>query len=403
MKIIDVTEFYSDRGGGVRSHLTSRSHVLYQRGDQHLVVAPGGKDEEQDGPPHVLRLKGPSLPYDPSYHLLYRVDRVRARIMRERPDVVEIHSPYVAALAALAVPRRTRTYRAIRTFQWHADFIDTYLRPAIHGGGGETGARVADVALDPLWRWVRTIGQGCDATLVAARWQEQKLRAHGVPRVHRIPFGIDKQVFRPQRRSDEVRRELLGEAQASHPKAQLLLSVGRFASEKRWDVVIDAFLAYRARRLAHPEAGPVVLAFFGDGPELARMEARAAGCPDVRFLGFARGRERLASALASADALLHGCPYETYGLSIAEALSAGLPALVPDEGGAAEMLGDGAPRGGLRYRALDVLACSSAIAAILERADALRPAAIEQAATVPSVAESVEATAELYERLLANR
>lgn len=369
------------------------------------MVAPGGKDEEQDGPPHVLRVKGPSLPYDPTYHLLYRVDKVRSRIMRERPDVIEIHSPYVAAIAALAVPRRTRSYRAIRTFQWHADFIDTYLRPAIGGetSDGEARGKIADVALDPLWRWVRAIGEGCDATLVAARWQEKKLLAHGVPRVHRIPFGIDKQVFVPQRRSDEVRSELLGESHASHPRAQLLLSVGRFATEKRWDVVIDAFLAYRARRLAHPEAGPVVLALFGDGPERARMEARAAGCPDVRFLGFARGRERLASAMASADALLHGCPYETYGLSIAEALSTGLPALVPDEGGAAEMLGDGAPRGGLRYRALDVLACSSAIAAILEKAESLRPAAIEQAATVPSVEASVEATAELYERLLAQR
>ncbi len=391
--------------------MTSRAHVLYQRGDEHLVVAPGGTDEEQAGPPHVLRVKGPSLPYDPTYHLLYRVDKVRARIVRERPDVVEIHSPYVAALSALAVPRAKI---GIRTFQWHADFIDTYLRTMIERGGNGSAVRqrVADVALEPLWRWVKAIGEGCEATLVAARWQEAKLRAHGVPRVHRIPFGIDKQVFVPSRRSREVRRELLGEAHAAaaeKPGTKLLLSVGRFATEKRWDVVIDAFLAYRARRMADPAAGPVVLAIFGDGPEKARMEARAAGCPDVRFLGFARDRERLASAMASADALVHGCPYETYGLSIAEALASGLPAVVPDEGGAAEMLGEDPrepPRGGLRYRALDVEACTAAIGTMLDgitNGDSLRDAAIEQARGVPSVEASVETTAKLYETLLARR
>ena len=41
--------------------------------------------------------------------------------------------------------------------------------------------------------------------------------------------------------------------------------------------------------------------------------------------------------LASADAYLHGCPAETFGLVIAEALCAGLPQIVPDRGGAAEI------------------------------------------------------------------
>ena len=41
VKIVDITEFYSERGGGIRSHLTSRGHFLCQLGHDHTVIAPG--------------------------------------------------------------------------------------------------------------------------------------------------------------------------------------------------------------------------------------------------------------------------------------------------------------------------------------------------------------------------
>ena len=54
--------------------------------------------------------------------------------------------------------------------------------------------------------------------------------------------------------------------------------------------------------------------------------------PGVRFTGFEKRREALASALASADVLVHGCPFETFGLGVAEAVACGLPVVAPDEG-----------------------------------------------------------------------
>jgi alpha-1,6-mannosyltransferase len=44
-------------------------------------------------------------------------------VAAEHPDVLEIHSPYMAALGCLAARRGTF---GIRTMQWHSDFIDTY-------------------------------------------------------------------------------------------------------------------------------------------------------------------------------------------------------------------------------------------------------------------------------------
>src|SRR5579862_2595054 len=64
VKIVDVTEFYSERGGGIRSHLTVRGHFLCQLGHEYVVMAPGPRDEdapaEQDvapsrPPPRLVR------------------------------------------------------------------------------------------------------------------------------------------------------------------------------------------------------------------------------------------------------------------------------------------------------------------------------------------------------------
>ncbi len=266
------------------------------------------------GPPSmasstVLRLGGPPMPYDPTYHLLWRPDKIREAVRAACPDVVEIHSPYVAALGVLAAKPGSF---GIRTFVWHSDFIDTYERVLTDN---RAWARPAARALGvPLWAWVRAIAGACAATFCASAWQASKLARHGVD-AERIPFGVDKLHFRPRPRAARA--------------GVTLVASGRLAIEKRWDTVLEAFARFSARR---PDAR---LILFGDGPERARLEALAP--KNVYFAGFERDREKLAAALADADALVHGCPHETFGIAVAEAIACGAPVVVPDEGGAAEL------------------------------------------------------------------
>ena len=357
----------------------------------------------------MIRVAGPASPYDPTYHLLLRFDKIAEIVARERPDVLEVHSPYLAALGAM---RAKRAHYGVRTFQWHSDFIDTYggvLEAQITRRMPMLGPRVWSRAIAagtrPLWGLVRSIARRCDATLVAAEWQARKLTEHGVPRVMRVPFGIERAVFRPDARSYEARRELLALAShdARHDDAIILVGVGRFAVEKRWDVVIDAFAKLRAR---DPDRD-MILVLIGDGPERERMTARArsgTATSDIVMPGFVKDRAALARMLASADALVHGCPFETFGLSIAEAMSCGLPAVVPDEGGASEMH---VPEAGERYRALDVEDCVRAIERLLARlgrsaedAERVRAASIAAAARLPDVVQQFEGQIALYDTLL---
>ncbi len=319
------------------------------------------------------------------------MDKVRAIVRRERPDILEINSPYVAAASALACPR---TDFGVRTFLWHADFIDTYLRVMLER---RASSRAADVLLEPLWALVRRIGGGCDATICGARWQVDKLTQHGVPRVVHVPFGVDKAVFNPRGRDEAARQALLASFEGAPTptnETRLVVAIGRFAWEKRWDVVLDAYLRL-AKRV------PTRLVCFGDGPERAAMQARVAGRTDIRFEGFLTDRPALASALASADLLLHSCPFETFGLGVAEAVAAGCPVVVPDEGGAAELAFGGSS---VRYRALDPEACAAAAIALLGRDPAqVRDAALAAVGRIASVEDQFRQTLALYEDLLSRR
>jgi alpha-1,6-mannosyltransferase len=351
------------------------------------VVAPGPRDTDttlakDPGLARVVRVAGAALPYDPTYHLLARLDKVRGLVQQEQPDIVEVHSPYLAMAGALALPRHSF---GARTFFWHADFIDTYLRVAALRLLPE---RAVDAALRPVWLGVRALLSACDATFVAGKAQAEKLRALGVPNVHLVPFGVDTATFHPEAGGVARRRELLAGAPDS---ASVVVGVGRFAVEKRWDIVLDAF----ERLTAHRQA---VLVLFGDGPERKALEERASRLQHVHFAGFETNRERLASALASADLLVHGCPYETFGLGVAEAVACGVPVVVPDQGGACESVD---PSTSVVYASLQSDACAAAMESLLCRHPGqLHSAAVLVAKDVRRVQDHFAEVLSVYQTLL---
>jgi alpha-1,6-mannosyltransferase len=352
--------------------LDAKNQVACQLGHDSVVIAPGPRTErivlpteaEHSGSRAIVRLAGPSTPYDPTYHLLTAPRALRRAIEAERPDVLELHSPYLASFFGMRVPR---DLARVRTFVWHADFIDTYLRPALEKRVSRT---FTDRAVEPLWAWVHSISKSVDGTFVASRAQKAKLLDHGCERVILVPFGVDRQVFHTRISRDETLRNELLEGR----REPLLVAVGRFAIEKRWDVLLE--MAERA----HAEK-PFTLWLFGDGPERPMLESAAARLPFLRVGSFEKSRERLAAIYRAADAIVHACPYETFGLGLAEAVACGAPVVVPDAGGAFEQARDGSS---FVYRALDAAAGARAITELLdEPARELRSNARDNADDVP--------------------
>ncbi len=152
----------------------------------------------------------------------------------------------------------------------------------------------------------------------------------------------------------------------------LLLSVCRIASKKRIDLSIDALACTLKLGI------PATLTIAGDGsPELKAelfAQAERLGVADaVNFVGHVDAEEK-ASLFREADVFLLPSEDENFGISVAEALSYGTPAIVSDRvaaahevhGDAIQMLAD--PSGESMATAIVAWADPSALAAARARA-----------------------------------
>ncbi|MFM8414314.1 MAG: glycosyltransferase family 4 protein, partial [Planctomycetota bacterium] len=98
-----------------------------------------------------------------------------------------------------------------------------------------------------------------------------------------------------------------------HPRQ--FLYVGRYAREKRLDVLVAAYAEYR-RRVSDPWG----LTCAGMGPEKARLE----GQPGITDLGFVQPKE-MPSLFARHGCFVIASDYDPWPLVIAEALASGMP------------------------------------------------------------------------------
>ncbi len=322
MRIVDVCAFYTPAGGGVKTYVEQKLRAAEHFGHEIIVLAPG----EQDGilietaAGRVETLAGPRFPLDRRYGYFDDEDALHARLTALSPDLVEASSPWASAAMVGRWPGA-----APRALIMHADPLSAY---AYRWFAPVASRAMIDRGFDWYWRHLRRLDQQFAMIVSASRDLSDRLSAGGLSHVVTIPMGVTGGVFSPTFRDEELRARLL-ERCALGPDALLLLGVGRHAPEKRWPMVIEAVTAASYDR-------PIGLVILGDGRQQARVVRAVAANPHIHLMTPTRDREMLARIYASADALVHGCEAETFGMVPAEALASGTPIIVPDAGGASD-------------------------------------------------------------------
>lgn len=363
MKILDVAEFYAESGGGVKTYIEQKLASVPALGHEMVVVAPGARDDESElSGGRLIRVKSPRLPFDRRYRRFASPDAVRSVLAGERPDVLECSSPWSAASVCAEW-----TDASAQSLVLHQDPIAVYPETLLSPHLGED--RMHRI-FGWHWRRTRQLTGRFDVTVVASRWYARRLRRFGADNTRVIPLGIDRDRFARAPRDATLRRELLQRCGFGEDAA-LLVAVGRHHPEKRIGTLIDA-----VERLNRSRSAGLVL--FGDGPLRRWVERRAARVGGVHVAGLVRDRDWLARALASADAFVHGSSAETFGLAVAEAVSAGLPVITPADGAAADLVH---PRFSATYPAGDAAACAGAAAELLDRRSGIEPDAVRRFAT----------------------
>jgi alpha-1,6-mannosyltransferase len=205
-----------------------------------------------------------------------------------------------------------------------------------------------------------------------------------------MTLGIERSHFSPSLRDERLRAAMLRQVDLP-PEGHLLIGIGRHHGEKRWPLVIDAV------RMAGDKL-PVGLMLLGTGPESKRLETRIDGNPHIRLFRPVYERNELARIMASADALIHGSEAEPFGLVPSEAMASGLPLIVPNTGGCAEVAD---PLTSETYRARDAVAAAAAIQRLFAREPKiLRKAAIVAAGRVRTDREHAEDLMAYYQSLI---
>ena len=308
MRVAIVAESFLPNVNGVSNSVLRVLEHLRRVGHEALVIAP---DTPRGEMPAARTHDG------------VRVSRIPSR-----------NFPAVTSLP-LAVPR-LRMLRVLRGFDPHVVHLAS---PALLGYGGLLAARHLGIptvavyqtdvagfassygvplAAGPAWSWTRHLHSIADRTLAPSTAAIDDLRAHGVPRVHHWPRGVDVTGFAPSARDNALRR-------AWSPEGKPIVGfVGRLAPEKHVDR-----LAALARR------DDLTVVIVGDGVERKKLQALM---PSAVFTGALYGRQ-LAAAYASMDVFVHPGEHETFCQAVQEALASGVPAIAPDAGGPRDLVG----------------------------------------------------------------
>lgn len=361
MRIVQIANFIGPTSGGMKTAVEALGRGYSAAGIDRLLVVPGDRDrltttaEAGD----VVQLRAPRV--GGGYRLLVEPWRVVEVIRRFGPSSLEV-SDKSTLLPVTAWTRRND----IPTILFSHERLDAMLSLRT-GWAGDLGSPVSILN--------RVLVRQYDRIVVTSAFAGQEFlqlaRTAQTP-VHRVPLGVDLDLFRPQ-----GRRSGAGPLRLVH--------AGRLSREK------SPGLAVATAVELHRRGVPVRLDVYGDGPQRAELE-RAAGNAWVVFHGHVAERQRLSERLAAADIALSVCPGETFGLSVLEALACGTPVVTADVGGARELVdaasGDwGAP---------DPRSLADAVLRVAARPEAVRRGGARRRAREFPWARTVEAMLELH-------
>ena len=308
MIITLVIDTFNINNNGTTMSATRLAHELASRGHTVRVVACGKPDDApgqgSDGPemfyvPELVMPIGSWLAHRQNT-LFAKPDREVLTAAIKGADVVHIYQPWplgraaervarqlgVPAIAAFHVQPENITYNiGLGWFPPSAQFVYVLLRLIFY-------RRFADIH--------------CPSTFIAAQLRRYGYRA----RLHVVSNGVAR-TFRPGparvRGADEPFR---------------ILMVGRFAPEKRQDVLIRA-----VRRSRH--AARIQLLFAGHGPREQRLRRMASTLAIPAQFGYYSQAE-LVELIRSCDLYVHASDVEIEGVSCVEAFACGLVPIISD-------------------------------------------------------------------------
>lgn len=286
---------------------------LRQTGREVLIFAPDISPDEIEGT-RIIPLASLGVPGVPETRMALPNPRIARELHNFQPDLIHMFSPALMSVSAMATGR----YMNVPVVANYQTDLPGYAH--IYASG-----LTANLASRLVRNWTRYVHNGCHLTLVPSPTTAEELGQEGFKRLRPWGRGVDGVRFNPNHATQEWRDYLLA---GRDPDSLLCVYVGRLATEKRVDLLLDV-----------AKLDGVSLTVIGDGALRESLQEQFAGT-DAHFTGYLMGDD-LSAAMASADVFLFTGPYETFGQVVQEAMASGLPSVVTNQGSVKDLVVEG--------------------------------------------------------------
>ena len=277
----DLTQSWSDVGGGVRTYLLhKRRHILESTPHRHLMIVPGARDEIVEEERAVtVTIASPHVPGSPHYRLMLRNRAVRRALERFRPDLIECQDAYNLPWAAIASPQAPSRNGAGRRL--HDRFSDGLCRAAAVEVRDRRRSRARwPGSATPI---AGSLYRRFDAVFaLSENGGAGKLRSLGIDSVDVVPLGVELGEFGPGSAATSGCARSWASATTSRCWS---MSAGSTARRSRtWSSRPSG---------GFPHALGARLALIGEGP--LKAEIAALGDERIVMPGYVKNRAELAA------------------------------------------------------------------------------------------------------------
>ncbi len=319
--ILWFTDTISDLNG-ISGTIRKLGWLAHEKGCNVKIVVSAEKESLNETiPPNAILLE-PISSYSPSFYDSLKMNipsllKSIKVVCEQEPDEIIISTPGVVGLLGLLT---AKLLNIKSSGIYHTDFT----RQADEVIGDELMSNVVEM----FTKWFY---MALDEIKVPTKEYISILKDRGFDSSKMTIFnrGIESKKFRPDPDAREkiCSRYGIGEG-------IVMLYTGRIGREKSL-----GFLASVLEKL-QDEHENLHLILAGDGAHMPEIKKQYSGCKNVVFTG-RLDREDLPELYAAADIFVFPSVTDTFGMSVLEAQSSGVPAVVSDKGGPKEIVIDG--------------------------------------------------------------
>lgn len=295
MKIGFFTTTYYPTPDGVSHYLRDVKHELEKRGHEvHVFSFNGDRHEKNVHIPTTIPFPvypQYRMPLNPFPMYMYKIAK------RIGFDVIHIHDPFMGSIGyrlakAMGIP-------VVATF--HTDFVrmkESLKMP------------FKEILFSLSWRYNSYLYRKCNLVLAPSLKTMEYLREMGIRNTEELPLFVDTWKYKSCEK---------------HMDPFIVQYLGRITRDKGVFRVLDV-----AEATGSQSGVKFIISGTGPDAETIEKEAGRRGLLDrVTFTGYVDEKKKI-ELLSAANVFIYPSDTDTFGISVLEALSSGMPAIIPE-------------------------------------------------------------------------